>query len=76
MGTDSRIQLNDKFAEVDEVQDYIQQERMNMSEADQPFMKVSLKCDQDTQMGIITDVKQALRKAYALKINYSAVGGE
>ncbi len=39
-------------------------------------MKVSLKCDQDTQMGIITDVKQALRKAYALKINYSAVGGE
>ena len=76
MGTDSRIQLNDKFAEVDEVQDYIQQERMNMSEADQPFMKVSLKCDEATQMGIITDVKQALRKAYALKINYSATGGE
>ena len=76
MGTDSRIQLNDKFAEVDEVQDYIQQERMNMSEADQPFMKVSLKADENTQMGIITDVKQALRKAYALKINYSARGGE
>lgn len=76
MGTESRIQLNDKFAEPDEVQDYIQQERMNMSEADQPFMKVSLKADENTQMGIITDVKQALRKAYALKINYSAVGGE
>ncbi|MBQ0061198.1 MAG: biopolymer transporter ExbD [Bacteroidaceae bacterium] len=74
MGTDSRIQLNDKFAEVDEVQDYIQQERMNMSESDQPFMKVSIKADSKTQMGIITDVKQALRKAYALKINYSAVG--
>lgn len=76
MGTESRIQLNDKFAEPDEVQDYIQQERMNMSEADQPFMKVSLKADENTQMGIITDVKQALRKAYALKINYSARGGE
>lgn len=76
MGTESRIQLNDKFAEPSEVQDYIQQERMNMSEADQPFMKVSLKADEDTQMGIITDVKQALRKAYALKINYSARGGK
>lgn len=76
MGTDSRIQLNDKFAEVSDVQDYIQQERMNMSEADQPFMKVSLKIDENTQMGIVTDVKQALRKAYALKINYSATSHE
>lgn len=76
MGTDSRIQLNEKFAEVSDVQDYIQQERMNMSEADQPFMKVSLKIDENTQMGIVTDVKQALRKAYALKINYSATSRE
>ena len=25
-----------------------------------------------TKMGIVTDVKNALRKSYALKINYSA----
>ena len=72
MGSESRIQLNDKFAEADEVQDYIYQERENMSEADQPFMTVSLKIDKDTKMGIVTEVKQALRKAYALNINYSA----
>ena len=71
MGSESRIQLNDKFAEADEVQDYIYQERENMSEADQPFMTVSLKIDKDTKMGIVTEVKQALRKAYALNINYS-----
>ena len=35
-------------------------------------MTVSLKVDQKTKMGIVTDVKNALRKAYALKINYSA----
>ena len=29
------------------------------------------KADKDTKMGIITDVKQELRKANALKINYS-----
>ena len=43
-----------------------------MKEPDQPFMTVSLKIDQDTKMGIVTDIKQALRQAYALKINYSA----
>ena len=73
MGSESRIQLNDKFAEPNEVQDYIYQERENMKEADQPFMTVSIKADKDTKMGIITEVKQALRKAYALNINYSAV---
>jgi biopolymer transport protein ExbD len=72
MGSDSRIQLNDKFAEVSDVMDYIYQERTNMNEADQPYMRVSLKIDQDTRMGIVSDIKQALRKAYALKINYSA----
>ena len=60
------------FAEVSEVQDYIYQERENMKEEDQPFMTVSLKVDKDTKMGIVQDVKQALRQAYALKINYSA----
>ncbi len=72
MGSESRIQLNDKFADVSEVMDYVYQERTNMSESDQPFMRVSLKIDQDTRMGIVTDIKQALRRAYALKINYSA----
>ncbi len=72
MGSESRIQLNDKFADVSEVMDYVYQERANMSENDQPYMRVSLKIDQDTKMGIVTDIKQALRKAYALKINYSA----
>ena len=72
MGTTDRIQLNDKFAEASEVQDYIYQERENMKESDKPFMTVSLKVDAKTKMGIVTEVKQALRQAYALKINYSA----
>ena len=72
MGQETRIQLNDRFADVSEVQDYIYQERENMKEEDQPFMQVSLKVDKDTKMGIVTDIKQALRQAYALNINYSA----
>ena len=72
MGTESRIQLNDSYAEVGEVQDFIFQERASMSEGDAAKMTVSLKVDQKTKMGIVTDVKNALRKSYALKINYSA----
>ena len=73
LGSESRIQLNDSFAEVADIQDYIIGERASMKEEDQPQMRVSMKIDQDTKMGIITDIKEALRKAYALKINYSAV---
>ena len=72
MGSETRLQLNDQIADVDEIQDYIAQEKSSMKEEDQPFMTVSLKIDQDTKMGIVTDIKQALRQAYALKINYSA----
>ena len=72
MGAETRIQLNDRFAEVSEVQDYIYQERENMKESEQPFMQVSIKADEETKMGIIQDVKQALRQSYALNISYSA----
>ncbi len=51
MGTESRIQLNDSYAEVGEVQDFIFQERASMSEGDQAKMTVSLKVDQKTKNG-------------------------
>ncbi len=71
-GTEPRIQLNDQFATVEDIQSYIAQERDAMKEADRPKMTTSIKADFDCPMGIITDIKQALRKAQALKINYSA----
>ncbi len=70
-GTTSRIQLNDQFAQTSDIRDFISSERDAMNENDRQFMTVSLKIDKDTHMGIVTDVKQALRKANALKINYS-----
>ena len=72
MGAESRIQLNDKFASAPEVMDYISAEKKRMSPEDQKLMTVSIKADQETKMGVITDVKQALRQAKALKISYSA----
>lgn len=75
-GTEAAIQLNDKFATTADIFDYIAQEKAAMSEADAPFMTTILKIDKDTKMGMVTDVKQRLREADALKIFYSAVGGK
>lgn len=72
-GTEARVQLDDAFAKrVEEVGEYIAVKRQAMNENDQNQMIVSLKVDKDTKMGIVTDVKQVLRKAYALKIYYTA----
>lgn len=71
-GSETRIQLSDAFADVAELEDYVVRERSAMKEEDQNVMTVSIKADKDTKMGVITDIKQALRRAYALKINYAA----
>ena len=74
-GTDARIQLNDSFKTTDDIRDFIAAERDSKSEADRQFMTVSIRADQDVRMGIITDVKQELRRCSALKIMYSARKG-
>ena len=38
-----------------------------------PQLIVSLRVDKDADMGIITDIQQELRKANALRVNYSAL---
>ncbi|MDL2290017.1 biopolymer transporter ExbD [Paludibacteraceae bacterium OttesenSCG-928-F17] len=72
-GSETRIQLGDAFADVSQLEDFIVRERSSMKEEDQNLMTVSIKADRDTRMGVVTDVKQALRRAYALRINYAAV---
>ena len=71
-GTEARIQLNDSFKTTDDIRDFVAAERESKSEADRQFMTVSIRADQDVRMGIITDVKQELRRCSALKIMYSA----
>ena len=66
------MQLNDKIATVDEIKQYIEQERSQMNSDDQARMTVSIKADRDTHMQTIARVKHALQESFALKINYSA----
>lgn len=69
----SCIQLNDKYVTPREIIDYISAEKSSLSPEDQQLMTVSIKADKATKMSVINDVKQALRQAKALKINYSAI---
>jgi len=71
LGTNTRLQLNDAFATVDDIPEFIAQEREARDEADRKFLTTSLKVDKKTKMGIVTDIKQELRKVGAFKINYS-----
>ena len=66
------IQLNNRLATVDDIRQFIDEERAQMSTDDQARMTVSLKADRDVPMGLVADVKHALQQSYALKINYAA----
>lgn len=72
VGDETRIQLNDRYVTVAQIPEEIKKEREMMSEDVRQHMTVSIRADRDTEMGVINDVKQALRKAGALNINYSA----
>ncbi len=74
-GTEPMIQLDDSFAELEDIPGWIEENIKRRVEAEQSAITTSLKVDRDTKMGIVTDIKQTLRKANALKINYSVNKG-
>ena len=71
-GEASKIQLNNSFSNPEQIGQFIASERDALNEADRNKMTVCLKADKDTRMGIITDIKQELRKAEAYKISYAS----
>lgn len=75
-GTESKIQLNDKFANASEVGDYILMERAKKPQELQNVLTTALKVDKEANMGIISDIKQELRKVNALKVNYTTYEGD
>ena len=71
-GNDWRVQLNGDIVRVEDLSARIEQIKSSMSPENQEHLTVSLRADRRTPMGLISDVKQALQKSYALRINYSA----
>ncbi len=71
-GTKPRIQLGDKFADMNEIPLFLEKHRLSVPESQVGQVTSSLRIDGDVTMGIVGDIKTALRKANQLKINYSA----
>lgn len=66
VGNDQRIQINDSIVTIEEVQPIMYTKRQAL-----PNVIVSLRIDRNSDMGLVTDIQQELRKAYCLRINYS-----
>lgn len=66
------IQLNDRLATPDDIAAFMADERRRMSPDDRLQQTVSIKADRTTPVGLIAEVKQALRKARVQRISYSA----
>jgi biopolymer transport protein ExbD len=74
-GSQARIQLNDKFADVSEVKAFVLAERAAKREEEIPYLITALKIDGKTNMGLVGDIKKELREVQALKINYTTKSG-
>lgn len=62
------VQLNDKLASVSEISSFVAAEQETRKEEERNMITNNLKVDQFTKMGIVTDVKQELRKANSLRV--------
>jgi len=72
VGNDYRIQIGDQLVDAHQVEDHFRRTFSHMDAETQRRQVVSIKADRKAPMKIVNDVKQALRRAHAYNINYSA----
>ena len=70
MGTEARIQINDSFANLADVQPAVFEFIAGTREELKDKIVVGFKVDKDTNAGLVSDIKQELREANALKVMY------
>lgn len=70
LGTEGRIQINDSFVDLDAIQPSVYEYITSLNEELKTRVVIALKVDEKTNAGIVSDIKQELREANALKIMY------
>ncbi len=66
VGKDGKIQLDDNIVTLDEIGRIMYDKRVAI-----PNVIVSLRVDKDSDMGVLLDIQQEIRKVDARRINYS-----
>ncbi|ATA73595.1 MULTISPECIES: ExbD/TolR family protein [Capnocytophaga] len=69
-GVNAKIQINDKFADVSEIAPFILQYKDGIREELREMFITALKVDEETNMGVVSDIREKLQDINALKINY------
>jgi len=72
-GEEPKIQTNDVFVTVDDVTQFVNQEKDKLSEVERDQITMSMKVDTEVKMGLVTDVQQELRKSNARRVLYSSI---
>ena len=67
------IQVNDRYVPIGQVAASVANYRENLLPDERELMTVSMKIDRQVPMGMVNEVKMALREAGALRVHYSAV---
>ncbi len=67
--------MNDQFAAIKDIAPFIAAERASKREEEVDKLIAALKVDKETNMGLVSDIEQALRKTGQLKINYTTKKG-
>ncbi len=74
-GTEGKIQIGDKFTDISNVKFALTEARENLRPELQDKVMVALKVDEETNTGLVTDIKQQLRDLNMLKIIYITAPG-
>ena len=72
MGDTVVVQVNDKFVPVARLSDMMKAEKERMESNGSTEITVVVKADRDVPVGMVADVKKALREANMLRVHYSA----
>ncbi len=75
LGDEPKIQLDDRLAQVKDVGPYVLSELDKKPDAVRNLVTVSLKVDKNVNVGIVSDIKEELRKVNLLKVNYTTYEG-
>lgn len=70
-----QLQLGDKFSDIEDIPLFLQRHIQTVPENQRNGITSSLRIDKTVDMGFVTDVKTALRKANQLKVNYATNQG-
>lgn len=76
LGSEPKIQLDNRLATINEVAPYVLSELAKNPDAIRNLVTVSLKVDKEVNVGVVSDIKEELRRVNLLKVNYTTYQGD